>query len=140
MLHSIAMNATEAYHELCAWTLSLRDPEFIHQHVVDTFMAQNATESTKPIGIVFALVGLYLHLEKGFTGKEVQRAHMKLAERKQTWPSVVFPADRGTITAIDVLAAPDRARAIDDWCASVWHAYRGNRATIGRLLQDRGIC
>jgi len=38
----------DAYHELCAYTLSLGDAEFIHQHVVDAFAAQDATPSTRP--------------------------------------------------------------------------------------------
>ena len=128
-----------AYDELCAWTLSLRDPEFIHQHVVDAHAAQTATTATKPITIAFALVGLYLHLEKRFTGKQVQRAHMALAQRKRTWPAVTLPDNRGTITAADVLVSPDRRTAIDAWCTSVWSAYRESRGTIAALLQQDGI-
>ena len=129
----------EAFHELCAWTLSRGDREFIHQYVVDTFAAQNADAATKPITITFALVGLYLHLEKGFTGKEVQRAHMRLAQRKQRWPAVTLPRERGSMTAADVLAAADRAKAIDAWCAAVWAVYRDNRDTIAALLVRNGI-
>ena len=39
-----------AYQALCAYTLGLRDARFIHQHVVDAYMAQHADERTKPIG------------------------------------------------------------------------------------------
>ena len=38
------------------------------QHVVDAYAAQTARASTKPITLAFALVGLYLHLEKNQTG------------------------------------------------------------------------
>ena len=31
-----------AYHEICCNTLTLDDPEFIHQHVVDAFAVQEA--------------------------------------------------------------------------------------------------
>jgi hypothetical protein len=66
----------QAYHELCACTLQHPDPQFfIHQFLVDAYAAQTADEQTKPIELVFALAGLYLHIEKGFTGREVQRAH-----------------------------------------------------------------
>ena len=111
-----ADSVISAYDELCAYTLTHGDPAFIHQHVVDAFAAQTADAHTKPIGITFALVGLYLHNEKGFTGKQVQRAHMMLAGRKRTWPSFVLPADRGAMTAADVMAIPagpgrDEARA-----------------------------
>jgi hypothetical protein len=50
----------DAYHALCSYTLARRDAEFIHQHVVDAYMAQRADERTKPIALTFALVGLYL--------------------------------------------------------------------------------
>jgi hypothetical protein len=132
-----------AYDELCAWTLSLHDSEFIHQHVVDAFAAQHAEERTKPIAITFALVGLYLHLERGFTGKRVQQAHMELAKRKGEWPRFPLPAVRGTLTAIEVIAVPagsERVQAIDAWCASVWASYRGDSSgAVADLLQGRGI-
>ncbi len=133
---------TEAYHELCAYTLSLRDGAFIHQHVVDTWAAQHADAATKPIGITFALVGLYLHNERGFTGRQVQQAHMQLAQRKQPWPELALPDDRGPMTARDVLAVPAgdaRNRAIDEWCATVWAPFQPNAARIEELLRRNGV-
>ena len=127
-----------AYHELCAWTLSRGDATFIHQHVVDAYAAQHADENSKPIGVAFALIGLYLHVEKKLTGKEVQREHMRLARTKRQWPRVALPASRGEITPIDVLRAPEgpeRVRAIDAWCESVWKAFRENREMIARLVE-----
>lgn len=132
----------DAYHELCAYTLSHGDPTFIHQHVVDTWAAQHADQNTKPIGLTFALVGLYLHIEKGVTGRNVQRAHMIMAKRKRDWPRFTLPSDRGSITAIDVLAAPpgpERDKEIDDWCRSVWKAFEENRPALVALLGEYGI-
>jgi len=37
------------FDELTAWTLSRRDASFIHQHVVDAWAAQQATEESRPI-------------------------------------------------------------------------------------------
>jgi len=131
-----------AYHELCAYTLSHGDAAFIHQHVVDTYAAQHADVQTKPIALTFALVGLYLHNEKAFSGREVQRAHMKLAQRKQPWPEFVLPAHRGNMTVADVLAAPggdQRDAAIHAWCADVWGAFRENESRIADLLRRNGI-
>lgn len=131
-----------AYHELCAYTLSHGDAAFIHQHVVDTYAAQHADTQTKPIALTFALVGLYLHNEKAFSGREVQRAHMKLAQRKQPWPELVLPAQRGNMTVADVLAAPEGERrdaAIHAWCADVWEAFRENESRIADLLRRNGI-
>ena len=115
-----------AYDELAAYTLTLGDAAFIHQHVVDVYAAQHATEATKPITVAFALIGLYLHVERGFTGRQVQRAHMMLARRSRSWPVFTLPATRGAMTAADVLAAPAgpaRDRAISAWCPAVWTAY-----------------
>jgi hypothetical protein len=43
-----------------AWTMSLRDSAFVHQYVVDAWAAQHAENGSKPIGVAFALIGLYL--------------------------------------------------------------------------------
>ena len=132
----------DPYEELCFYTLSLGDAAFLHQHVVDARMAQEADERTKPIGITFALVGLYLHVEHGVSGRDVQRAHMHLAKRKQEWPAFALPRSRGAMTPADVMAAPagpERDRAIDQWCEAVWREYAdASRETIEKLLRDNG--
>jgi hypothetical protein len=131
-----------ASHELQCYTLGHGGPEFIHQHVVDAWMAQHADERTKPIGLAFALVGLYLHLEKGFSGRQVQLAHMALGRHRKGWPSFPLPATRGAMTATDVMAAPpgpERDRAIGAWCASVWQAYQPSRNAVAALLVEHGI-
>src|SRR5436305_5181630 len=94
----------DAYNELAYYTLSHHNPEFIHQNLVDAYTAQNAHEKTKPIAIAFALIGLYLHVEKGFTGRQVQLAHMQLANQQKSWPAFDLPETRGSITVFDVLA------------------------------------
>lgn len=138
----------DAYHRLCAYTLSLGDAEFIHQHVVDAHAAQTATAASKPIGVAFALVGLYLHLERGFTGREVQLAHMRLAKSGPPWPAFPIPGDgeRGAMTAEDVLTTPEgpaRAAALDEWCGSVWDAWTAGaegarvRDDVVRFLRER---
>ena len=98
-----------------AYTLTLGDREFIHQHVVDAWAVQHATPESKPIGTYFGLLGLYLHLERGLNGREVQRAHMDLAKTKQAWPVFALPPERGAITAIDVMRTAEgteRAKAL----------------------------
>jgi hypothetical protein len=132
----------EAYHEVCAYTLTHGDPTFVHQHVVDAWAAQHAHAESKPIGVFFALVGLYLSVECGFTGREVQRAHMQLAKRPEKWPAAALPADRGNITAVDVLASPEgaaRDAMIHAWAKSVWAAYSASRGAVIELLRRRGI-
>ena len=78
-----------AYDEVYAYTMSR--PGFILQHVVDAYGAQTASSDGKPIGVVFALVGLYLHVERAFSGRQVQKAHMELGRRKRAWPISIFP-------------------------------------------------
>lgn len=130
----------DAYDELCFYTLSHGGTDFIHQHVVDAFGAQNASENDKPIKLVFALIGLYLHIEKQLTGKQVQQAHMKLGRLKpRAWPTFSMPSERGSITAAHVLKrppGPERDLMIHQWCASVWEAFAENRLTIVDLLNE----
>ena len=129
-----------AYDELYIYTMGR--PGFILQHVVDAFGVQTAGDDSKPIGVVFGLAGLYLHLEKNFSGLQVQKAHMEMGRKRRAWPKIDLPADRGSITAADVLAFPlgvERDRAIDDWGRAVWKACSGARATIEGLLQECGI-
>jgi len=136
------MTLEDARSELCCYTLAHSDPSFIHQHVVDAMAAQHADEQTKPIQLTFALAGLYLHVERQFTGKQVQQAHTKLAQSKRVWPSFVLPRDRGSLTAADVLAAPagpERDKAIHAWAASVWEAYHDCRESVADLLQEHGV-
>lgn len=132
----------DAYDELRYYTLARGDAAFIHQHVVDAFTAQHATALTKPIALTFSLVGLYLLVEKGFSGRQVQRAHMELAGIKQAWPVFVLPSERGRVTVFDVVAAPEgvaRDAAIHSWCKSVWDAFRGSRQLVVDLVLQRGI-
>lgn len=131
-----------AYQEVQAYTLTRGDAEFMHQYVVDAGTAQWATVQTKPIALTFALMGLYLHVEHGWTGRQVQRGHMVLARNKQTWPSLHLPDVRGTVGPRDVMAAlsgSDRDAAIQAWCADVWAAFAASRDAIRTWLAERGI-
>jgi hypothetical protein len=129
-----------AYEEVYVYTMGR--PGFILQHVVDAFAAQTANDESKPIGVVFGLVGLYLHVEKQLSGRQVQKVHMELGRRKREWPRVYVPEDRGSMTVADVLAAsagPERDLAIENWCRSVWTAFGANRQTIIDLLREYPI-
>ncbi len=127
----------EQYHKLLYYTLSLSDKAFIHQHAVDAFAAQTANENTKSIAITFSLVGLYLYLEKNYTGKEVQQAHTEMAKNKKQWPTFTLPKHRGDITISDVLSVPpglERDTMINKWCSSVWLAYKECRQMVIELV------
>jgi hypothetical protein len=128
------------FYELTYYTLAHPDQiYFIHQHAVDAYAAQYANENTKPIAVTFALAGLYLFLEKGYTGKQVQRAHMQMANYKQKWPEFKFPKNRGDITIEAVLACTsgeERDSMIKKWNASVWQAYVDNHETVRSLVNS----
>ena len=139
--HAPGKAEREACEQLQYYTLGHGDPKFIHQHVVDAWAAQHADEHTRPIALTFALVGLYLHLERGRSGRQVQQAHMRLARRRRAWPSFPLPRERGPITAVEAHAAPAgtaRDRAIDAWCASVWRAYAASHDAVAALLRECG--
>jgi hypothetical protein len=128
----------ERYHELTAYTLSHRDPAFIHQYAVDAFAAQTADDTTKPITLAFALVGLYLAAERQYSGRNVQRVHTLLARRRKRWPKFDIPEFRGAITVGDVVdtpPGPERDEAIRRWAVSVWQAYSAQRDAVLDLLK-----
>ena len=128
----------EAFHRLCCYTITHPGPDFIHQYGVDAFAAQTADKTTKPITLTFALIGLYLHLNKNFTGRQVQQAHMKLAKHKKSWPNFKLPEKRGNITVYNVIDAkegPIRDELIVRWCESVWKAYAEDHTKVINLVK-----
>ena len=128
-----------AFDELCFYTLAHSDPAFIHQHAVDAFAVQQADQQTKPIKVTFGLIGLCLYLEQGCSGREVQRAHMRLARRRKQWPAFELPQERGAIRVKDVLAAaPGAARdeALERWCREVWQACAPIQPQVRELIRQ----
>lgn len=113
----------------------------MHQHALDAFVAQTANASTPPQRVVFALAGLCLQIEHKRSGRQVQQAHARLAKHRGNWPSIVFPGERGALTAADVLRVPDgdqRDASIHEWCAVVWGTHLQNHSAIRNYLQRHG--
>jgi hypothetical protein len=131
----------EQYNELSYYTLGHPDKKyFIHQHIVDAYTAQKADENTKSIAITFALVGLYLYVEKNYSGKQVQIAHMTMSENKKVWPVIKLPVQRGDITISEVLSTTpgtERDLMIKRWCISVWHAFGESHKAIALLVNTK---
>ncbi|MDX1578229.1 MAG: DUF5946 family protein [Gemmatimonadota bacterium] len=128
-----ALTERAALDDLSFYSLSRGDADFIHQHVVDAWGAQTATEDDRPVGLTMALVGLYLHVEHGFTGRQVQRAHVYIAKRERAWPRFPLPGDRGAVRVEDVLAAPpglERDEAIRVWARAVWASFEASHASV----------
>lgn len=92
-----------------AYTLDHGSSEFIHQHVVDAYAAQHLALESKPIYAAAALIGLYLFCERGYTGRQVQQAHMALGNRMKAWLRFQLPPQHAALTVADVLQAPPGA-------------------------------
>jgi hypothetical protein len=116
----------QLYGELAAYNLSRNDPAFHHQYAVDAYEAQHIGAQTRNITAAFALIGLYLAAEHGYTGRQVQLAHMALGKKRIAWPRLEPPLSRGALTVQDVLQAPpveERDAMLLKWVASVWQAW-----------------
>jgi hypothetical protein len=123
----------DQFYELSYYTLSHPVKSFIHQHIVDAYAAQTANKKSKPISIIFSLSGLYLFLEKNYTGRQVQLAHMAMTKKKKGWPIFNLPEYRGDITVSDVLSTQqgkERDAMIKKWCISVWESYRDSHEKV----------
>lgn len=116
----------QVYSDLMCYTLAKQDTEFIHQHAVDAYAAQHGGGTTRNIAVVFGLIGLYLALEKGYAGKQVQQAHMRIAKIRKNWPRLEPPRTPASITVMDVLRAPDgpeKDAMIRRWMTAVWESW-----------------
>jgi hypothetical protein len=128
----------QLYGEVTAYTLTRGDSGFIHQLAVDTYRAQHVGEHTRPIGVAFALIGLYFACERGYSGRQVQHLHMLLARRSKTWPSFAPPQHVGSVTVLDVVQAqPGEARdaMLQRWGQSVWDAWSQERESVKTLVE-----
>jgi hypothetical protein len=131
----------QLFNELSAYTLTHGGREFIHQHVVDAHGAQHGGGSPSNIRLAFSLIGLYLALEKGYTGREVQLAHMRLGKTRRQYPAHPRPAEFAKLTVADPMGAePGKPRdeMILKWAAAVWDSWASaqpwTRETVTKLL------
>lgn len=123
--------------ELSYYTLAHGDRAFIHQHLVDAYGAQHVRRSRSTIGAAFALAGLYLAVEKGFTGRQVQKMHILMASKSKGWPRFTPPINLGPLTVADVLnvePGPERDQELIRWCASVWSAWSAERERVQQMM------
>lgn len=127
----------QLYGELTASTLIQGDADFIHQLAVDAYAAQHVGAHARPIGVAFALIGLYLACERGYSGRHVQQMHMLLARRSKTWPRFMPPTHAGSVTVLDVVQAPpgkERDAMLWRWGQAVWDAWRQEHERVKALL------
>ncbi len=127
---------TELYWQLSFYTLAKQDEDFIHQLLVDTYGAQHSGGITKRITTAFALAGLYLYLEKGYSGARVQEIHLLMAQNKTyEWPAFA-PAQNNTMTIADVVHATDKDEQLLKWARSVWRNYESAKPQIIQMIEE----
>jgi hypothetical protein len=125
--------------ELFAYTLTRERGEFIHQHAVDAYAAQHVGKDTKPVKIAGSLIGLYLFAERGYTGRQVQLAHMALGNKMKSWPQFEAPEKQARLTVSDPLnvpPGPERDEIIRQWARDVWEMWRESHAQVERVLNE----
>lgn len=118
-------------------TIYSYDRDFIHQLAIDTYEAQHGGGKTKNISTAFGLIGLYLALEKKYNGREVQKAHIVLANRTKDWPRFDPPTHNFEITIKDVLEPKNEKKLnglIRLWADSTWKSWTTERDNIIRLV------
>ncbi|WP_308637242.1 DUF5946 family protein [Paenibacillus silvisoli] len=116
----------ELFNQLSYYTIAHGQPEFIHQLALDSYGAQHSGGTARPITTAFSLIGLYLVVEHGFTGKQVQQAHMQLARAKTDWPVLSPPKGDAVMTIQDVLraeAGEPRDTKIRQWVHAAWSSW-----------------
>jgi len=138
--YNASAECLQLYGELSAYTLTRGYTDFIHQLAVDTYAAQHSGEGMRPIATTFALVGLYLAYERGYSGRPVQDAHRRLAGRSKDWPRFEPPSHTGALTILDVMHArpgEDRDAVLRQWGRSVWDAWGKEHARVESLVLRR---
>jgi hypothetical protein len=129
----------EIHGELTGYTVMRRDKDFIHQLLVDTYAAQHSDPRQPPIGLAFALIGLHLACDMGYTGRQVQHMHTLLARRSKTWPTFARPTHLDALTVLDVLHAQpgeQRDAMLRRWAQSVWDVWSQEHARVKSLLEQ----
>lgn len=131
-----------AYVDLSVYGLERARSDFLHQETVDAYAARHPGPAGTPISTWFALVGLHLSLDQGRTGREVQRAHVRLGRRKDRWPGLSVPDDLRCMNAADVMLHPPgepRDEALRRWAAEVWQRWTSMHVAIATLCAERGL-
>ena len=136
-VHVSRTNCQELMYQLTYYTLSLQDSYFIHQLIVDAYAASHTVLQKKPITTAFGLAGLYLVNERGFTGKEVQKAHMAMAKKSKNWPQFSPPAEKPGLTVRDVVETLDAEKPamIKKWSKSVWETWKPEQEKVAVMVK-----
>ncbi len=137
--------ASEACHALYGEVLGYEHEHLAelggwHQLLVDTYGAQHVGPRSPAITGAFGLIGLYLTLERGWTGLRVRAAHQALAARYRDWPLLGRPPEAASMTVQDLAFAGTPAEYVEvlhDWAGTVWASWRREHPRIAELVRER---
>ena len=110
-----------------------------HQLSVDAYAAQHAGDRVPPIATAFALIGLHLTLDEGWTGTAVRAAHQHLAQRFHEWLAFLPPSDPASLTIASVAASQtprEHAERVQAWARSVWEAWAADHGRVRAWAED----
>jgi hypothetical protein len=127
------------FSDLQCYTVVKQDPEFIHQHAVDAYEAQHAGGTTRNITVAFGLIGLYLALEKGYTGRQVQLAHIRISKVRKVWPRLEPPDRPAILSVMDVLKTgtdEEKDAMIRKWMTSVWERWGDRHEWVKKTTDE----
>ena len=105
----------------------------LHQLTQDAYTGQHAGPRVPAIGIAFALIGLHLALDSGWSGNEVRAAHQYLAARHKVWPGFEPPSAPAALTVSHVAGSPtpeEHASRVRAWASSVWESWSAEHAAV----------
>jgi hypothetical protein len=125
------------YWEFSNFTLSVRDQNFPHQLAVDTYAAQHYGAKMKPVTITFALIGLHLAFERGYTGREVQDAHVLLGKLHERWPGFTVTRKADEVNGSNVLqniSKDNYGQLLAKWGKSVWDSWKPEHENVRKLV------
>jgi hypothetical protein len=115
-----------------------------HQLTVDAYGAQHTGGSTPRIRVVYALTGLWLALEHGFSGEDVRAVQRRIGEPAAGWPTFAPPpAGQSWTTVVDVAQAGVRigsnaghAHAVQRWAEDVWGVWLEHAPGTDDAVED----
>ena len=129
----------QVYSDISSYTIAKRDAAFIHQHAVDAYAAQHAGGDARNISVAFGLIGLYLAVERGYTGLQVQLVHMHIARVRKDWPPFDPPGQPAGITVMDVLQSgtdAEKDAMIIKWMAAVWENWADRQEWVRAITDE----
>ncbi len=131
----------EAYGRVLA--REYENPEYsrLHRLTVDAYAVQHpgvdGPQARNSVGI--HLSRLCLMFDRGWRIERANDAMLAISAKKQHYPWLTPPGDRGTVTVRHVLAAENPSghmTAVENWAKSAWQAWSAHHATVQAWVKE----